>query len=271
MAEDTLDVSPLRTDLAEEALELLPGDEAREPAREDLAEDDLELALVDLAEEDPELSHPAPLTPDLPETDLDLEFLEPADLAGDPSVFLPVDFDDDGRESLSLLDDLAEDALDPTLVATALLSGDRFRELDSFFADSLDLAEEALLLLVSPGESDTASLDAVEMLSSSSDFAEVTRMDPPSAADLAGDWAGVTVLVLAAEEAREELGELLALPDLEAFLSDPSSIEVFSVILSPAASSFPATSSLGFKLLSIEFSVCSLSPFDSSFSTGLLS
>ena len=189
-------------ELDEEALELLsPGDCGRDPALVDLAEEDLESALEDLAEaeEAPELSV-LPLLPsdlaeeldidlvpsDLAESDLDLEpsdlaeeldlDLEPPDFAEidldlepDFSEDFPEDREELGLESLFDLDEFAEDALDPTLVAMLLLSGDSSRDVD-VSAASLAFAVEV---------KSTTSLDSFEFvdLLSSSALADDTRME----------------------------------------------------------------------------------------------
>ena len=188
-------------DFDEEALELLPlGDWERDPALVDLAEDDLESALDDLAVEAPDFSDPSLLPSDFTELDLDLDpsdfaelDLEPSDLAEfdleppdfaeldldleppdlaeldldlEPSdlaeVFLPEDRDELGRDSLFDFSDFADEILDPTLVATLLLSGDNSRD------------DGASLEAIS-----AASLDSVELVDilSSSALADETRME----------------------------------------------------------------------------------------------
>ncbi len=99
---------------------------------------------------------------DFAELDLDLE---PSDLAEEPTVFLPEDRDELGLESFfDFPDEFADEALDPTLVTTLLLSGDRSRD-DNLSAASLDVISDPL---------DSAEL--VEILSSSA-LADETRME----------------------------------------------------------------------------------------------
>lgn len=177
-------------DLEEEALELLPlGELEGDPALVDLAEDDLESALDVLAEEALEFSDPSLLPSDFAEFDLDLEpsdfaefdpdleasdfaeldlDLEASDLAEEPRVFLPEDRDELGLESFfDFPDEFADEALDPTLVTTLLLSGDSSRDVN-FSAASLDGITSA-----EPLDSDS---ELVEILSSSA-LADETRME----------------------------------------------------------------------------------------------
>ena len=130
----------------------------------DLAEFDLDLEPSDFAELDLD-----PEPPDFAELDLDLEppddfaeldlDLEPSDFA---EVFLPEDRDEPGRDSLLDFSDFADEILDPTLVATLLLSGDNSRD------------DGASLEAIS-----AASLDSVELVDilSSSALADETRME----------------------------------------------------------------------------------------------
>ena len=164
-APDFSDPSLLPSDFAELDLDLEPSDLAEldldlEPS--DFAELDLDLEPSDFAELDLD-----PEPSDFVELDLDLEapdfaeldlVLEPSNLA---EVFLPVDRDELGRDSLFDLSDFADEILDPTLVATLLLSGDSSRD------------DGASLEVVS-----AASLDSelVDILSSSA-FADETRME----------------------------------------------------------------------------------------------
>ena len=135
LAED--DLESALDDLAEEAPDLSPSEFAEEfdldlePS--DFAEDDLDLDPSDLADVDLDLE---PF--DFADCDLDPE---PSDLLEDLSVFLPEDRDEVGLESLL---ELADEALDPTLVATLLLSGERFRDLGASSTTSLDSAVEGV-------------------------------------------------------------------------------------------------------------------------------
>ena len=196
----------------EEALELLsPGDCGREPALVDLAEEDLESALDDLAEEAPEFSvlsllpsdlaeeFDLDLVPsDLAELDLDLESSDLAeeldldletpdvaeldlDLEPDFAEDFPEDREELGLESLFDLDEFAEDALDPTLVAMLLLSGDSSRD-DDVSAASLDFGVEV------KSKSSLDSFELVDILSSSA-LPDDTRMESllSSLSDLSSD------------------------------------------------------------------------------------